>query len=47
MIMVILFSNVPTGMYTLQVNFMGYDTKSLKVELDKNGKMLVLKTILQ
>ena len=36
-----IFPNVPTGMYTLQVNFMGYDTKSLKVELDKNGKMLV------
>ena len=36
-----IFPNVPEGDYVLQVNFMGYETKSLSVEI-KNGKMVFL-----
>jgi len=36
-----IFPNVPSGDYVLQVNFMGYETKSLSVQI-KNGKMVFL-----
>ena len=36
-----IFPKVPQGIYTLQVNFMGYNTSSIQVEVNNNGKMLV------
>ena len=36
-----IFPNVPSGNYTLQVNFMGYETKSISIEI-RDGKMFTL-----
>ena len=36
-----IFPKVPSGNYTIQVSFMGFQTKSINIEL-KNGKMFTL-----